>query len=153
MSTPMSTPAATRSAPWAVLVPEATPVVTVPRSPRSQRAAARALRDLPVAASVALVGTGGLNRGRLRRTADAAGVVITHEYVVLPSISSGRYLVEDHPDTVAVLWQSLVTPPPGTTRATALLTAFAAIGRSRLPWWTLGVVAPRMAVGYRGELP
>ncbi|HET7356547.1 MAG TPA: hypothetical protein VFJ09_07725 [Nocardioidaceae bacterium] len=141
------------SAPWAVLVSEGTQLVSVPRSLSKQRATARTLRDLPTAAPVALMGAGGLNRGRLRRTADAAGIVIAHEYVVLPSISSGRYLVEDHPDTVAVLWQSLVTPPPGTTWATALLTAVAAVGRSRLPWWTLGAVAPRLAVGYRGELP
>ena len=149
----MSTESVTRSAPWAVLVPENTVLVTVPRSLPRQRAATRALRDLPAAAPVALAGTGGLNRARLRRTAVAAGIVISHEYVVLPSISSGRYLVEDHPDTVAVLWQSLVTPPPGTTRTTALLTALAAVGRSRLPWWTLGAVAPRLAIGYRGDRP
>ena len=147
----MSSRAAPRSAPWAVLVAEDTPMVTVPRSLPKQRAATRVLRDLPAAAPVVLVGTGGLNRARLRRAAGAAGIVVQHEYVVLPSIGSGRYLVEDHPDTVAVLWQNLVTPPPGTTRATALLTAVAAVGRSRLPWWALGAFAPRLAIGYRGE--
>jgi hypothetical protein len=148
----MSSQAVARSAPWAVLVSGDTPMVTVPRSLPKQRAATRTLRDLPTAAPVVLVGTGGLNRVRLRRAADAAGIVVQHEYVVLPSISSGRYLVEDHPDTVAVLWQNLITPPPGTTRATALLTAVAAVGRSRLPWWALGTVAPRLAIGYRGEM-
>lgn len=142
-----------RSAPWAVLVAEDTPMVTVPRGIAKQRAATRELRDLPTAAPVVLVGTGALNRARLRRAADTAGVVLQHEYVVLPGIASGRYLVEDHPDTVAVLWQSLVTPPPGVTRGTALLTALAAVGRRRLPWWTLGAVAPRLAIGYRSEAP
>ena len=142
-----------RSAPWAVLVAEDTPMVTVPRGLAKKRAATRALRDLPTAAPVVLVGAGAVNRARLRRAADTAGVVLQHEYVVLPSISGGRYLVEDHPDTVAVLWQSLVTPPPGVTRGTALLSALAAVGRSRLPWWTLGAVAPRLAIGYRGDRP
>jgi len=45
------------------------------------------------------------------------------------------------------------TPPPGVTRGTALLSALAAVGRSRLPWWMLGAVAPRLAVGCRGDRP
>lgn len=138
-------------APWAVLIPADTPTVTVPRAPLSRRTIARQLHSLPVPSPVALVGSGPVNRSRLRRTAASAGIVIEHEYVVLPTISSGRYVVEDDPDAMAVLWQNLVTPPPGVTRATALVTVLAALGRSRLPWWLLGRLGPRLALGYRGE--
>ncbi len=137
-------------APWAVLVGPETAMVVVPRAPRGRRAAARAMGGLPAAAPVALVGTGALNRSRLRRVAQAAGVRIEHEYVVLPSVESGRYVVEDDPDTMAVLWQNLATPPPGATRSTALIAALAAVGRRRLPWWVLGTLTPRVALGYRG---
>lgn len=145
----MSTTA--RSAPWAVLVAPDTPMVTVPRDPRGRRAATRELGNLPAAAPVALVGSGAVNRTRLRRAARTAGIVIEHEYVVLPSINSGRYVVEDDRDTMAVLWGSLVSPPPGTTRSTLVVAALAALGRKRLPWWLLGAVGPRLALGYRGE--
>lgn len=136
--------------PWGVLVGSDARTVTVPRSLSGRRAVVRQLRSLPVAAPVVLVGSGAVNRSRLRRTAAAAGVEIEHEYVVLPGIADGRYVVEDDPATVTVLWQNLAGPPPGTTRSTALIGALAALGRSRLPWWALGTVAPRMAIGRRG---
>jgi len=126
-------------------------MVGVPRDPRSRRTVNRELSSLPVAAPVALVASGAVNRARLRRTARAAGIVIEHEYVVLPSINSGRYVVEDDRDAMAVLWNSLITPPPGTTRSTVLVGALAALGRRWLPWSLLGAVGPRLALGYRGE--
>jgi hypothetical protein len=126
-------------------------MVTVPRSPRARRAVTRELGSLPAAAPVALLAAGAVNRTRVRRTARTAGIVIEHEYVVLPSINSGRYVVEDDRDTMAVLWGNLITPPPGVTRSTLLVAALAALGRDRLPWWLLGAVGPRLALGYRGE--
>src|SRR5689334_439145 len=112
----MSTLAST-APPWGVLVGSQARTVTVPRSPSGRRAAVREPSNLPAAAPVVLVGAGAVNRSRLRRTAAAAGVVIEHEYVVLPGITDGRYVVEDDPATVAVLWQNLAGPPPGTTRS------------------------------------
>lgn len=136
------------SAPWAVLAPMDTPMVSVPYV-WGRRSVGRVLSTLPLGAPVALVGPGLVNRSRLRRVATTAGIVIEHEYIVLPTVRTGRCVVEDDPDTMAVLWRNLAAPPPGVTHGTGLLTLLARLGRRRLPWWALGAVSPRVAIGRR----
>lgn len=137
------------AAPWQLLLAVGTATVPVPRDLRARRQAVARLRALPEQSPVALVARGPWGRGQLRRTAARCGVVLDHEYVVLPGLDSTRYVVEDHPDTIAVLWSSLAAPPPRLTRGTMLLTAVASIGRRRAPWWALGALLPRVATGHR----
>jgi hypothetical protein len=136
--------------PWRVLVPSGAPTVDVPRgfSARPGRGLPE-IDVLPSQAAVVLVSRGPFSRARLQKAAGRTGIDIDHEYVVLPGLRSGRYVVEDDPDAVAVLWHTLAAPPPRLTLGTAAATALASLGRRWLPWRALGVVSARVAVGHR----
>lgn len=138
-----------RAEPWRVLVPSGTPTVEVPRGFTPRRHGLRDVDALPSRAPVVLASKGPFSRAHLQRAASRAGVEIDHEYVVLPGLRSGRYVVEDDPDAVAVLWHTLASPPPRLTMGTAAATGLASLGRRWLPWQALGVLSARVAVGHR----
>lgn len=137
--------------PWAVLLPDGTSTVPVPWQRRARRDAVARLTSLPHRSPVALVASGPLGHHQLRRAAARAGIVIDHEYVVVPGLHSGPCVVEAHPDTMSLLWQNLAAPPTRLARGARMVAALASVGRRRQPWWALGAVAPRVVTGHRAE--
>jgi hypothetical protein len=77
--------------------------------------------------------------------------VVEHEYVVVPGLQSGPCVVEDHPDTMSLLWQNLAAPPTRLARGARMLAALVSASRGRPPSWALGAVAPRVVTGHRAE--
>ena len=138
----------TGPAPWAVLLARGTPTVPVPRRIRARRAAIATLHGLPEHSPVALVASGPLSHRQLRRAAARAGIVIDHEYVVIPALQSGRCVVEDHPDTLALLCSILPSRPSWLTRGAARLTVLTPASRNA-PWWAVGAASWRVATGRR----
>jgi hypothetical protein len=81
-------------------------------------------------------------RIRLRRRAARLGLQISREYVVLPSWRQAFFVVEDHPATLAWLWATLATVPPGVSRGSLLAEAAVRGGRHGLFLALAGNVAP-----------
>lgn len=138
-------------APWAAVVADGTAAVPLPRQRRARRTVLEGLSRLPQESPVALVASGPFSQVQLRRAAAHAGIAIEREYVVVSSRHSGRCVVEDHPDTMSLLWSTLAAPSPGLTRGTTVLRTLAALGGRRPPWWVLGAVSPRVATGRRTQ--
>ena len=85
-------------------------------------------------------------RMRLRRKAARLGLQISREYVVLPSWRRPLFVVEDHPTTLAWLWTTLATIPPGVSRGALLAEGALRVGRHRLVLAVVGSVAPGRVV-------
>lgn len=137
--------------PWAVLLPDGTSTVPVPWQRRARRDAVARLTSLPQRTPVALVASGPLGHHQLRRAAARAGIVIDHEYVVVPGLQSGPCVVEAHPDTMSLLWQNLAAPPTRLARGARMVATLASVGRRHPPSWAVGAVAPRVVTGHRAE--
>jgi hypothetical protein len=130
-------------------VPEAVRLVIEPGDlflPPHWRAKRRGIDALAAGSRVVLSDDRPGSRIRLRRQAARLGLQISREYVVLPSWGRASFLVEDHPTTLAWLWATLATIPPGVSRG-SLLAEAAVRGGRRAPVLALaGSLAPGRVV-------
>jgi hypothetical protein len=124
------------------LVTEAGDLIIEPR----RRAARDGIAALPSGSSVVLTDDRPGGRIRLRRRAARLGLEISREYVVLPSWRRPSFVVEDHPTTLAWVWTTLATVPPGVSRGSLLAEAAVRAGRHRLVLAVVGSVAPGRVV-------
>ena len=124
------------------LVAEAGDLIIEPR----RRAARDGIAALPSGSSVVLTDDRPGGRIRLRRRAARLGLEISREYVVLPSWRRPSFVVEDHPTTLAWLWTTLATVPPGVSRGSLLAEAAVRAGRHWLVLAVVGSVAPGRVV-------
>jgi hypothetical protein len=130
-------------------VPEAVRLVTEPGDlvlPPRWRAQRSGIAALPSGSRVVLSDDRPGSRIRLRRQAARLGLQILQEYVVLPSWRRAFFVVEDHPTTLAWLWATLATIPPGVSRGSLLAEAAVRCGRHRLVLAVVGSVAPGRVV-------
>lgn len=136
-------------------VPEAVRLVTEPgdlileprwRAPRHSILPPGGIAALPSGSRVVLTDDRPGGRIRLRRKAAWLGLQISREYVVLPSWRRASFVVEDHPTTLAWLWATLATVPPGVSRGSLLAEAAVRGGRHRLVLAVVGSVAPGRVV-------
>jgi len=111
-----------------------------------RRTERRRIADLPPGASVVLTDDRPGARIRLRRDAARLGLQISKEYIVLPSWRRPSFVVEDHPTTLAWLWTTLATVPPGVSRGSLLMSVAVTAGRHRLVLAAVGGVAPGRVV-------
>jgi hypothetical protein len=130
-------------------VPEAVRLVTEPGdlilAPR-WRAEQSGIAALASGSRVVLSDDRPGSRIRLRRKAARLGLQISAEYVVLPSWRRAAFVVEDHPTTLAWLWATLATIPPGVSRGSLLAEAAVRGGRHRLVLAMAGSLAPGRVV-------
>jgi hypothetical protein len=124
------------------LVTEAGDLIIEPR----RRAARDGIAALPSGSNVVLTDDRPGGRIRLRRRAARLGLEISREYVVLPSWRRPSFVVEDHPTTLAWLWTTLATVPPGVSRGSLLAEAAVRAGRHWLVLAVVGSVAPGRVV-------
>jgi hypothetical protein len=104
------------------------------------------IAELPSGSRVVLIDDRPGGRIRLRRKAARLGLQISREYVVLPSWRRPSFVVEDHPTTLAWLWTTLATVPPGVSRGSLLAEAAVRAGRHWLVLAVVGAVAPGRVV-------
>lgn len=130
-------------------VPEAVRLVTEPGDvvlPPRWGAEPRAIDALAPGSRVIMCDDRPGSRVRLRRKAARLGLQIQREYVVLPSWRRASFVVEDHPTTLAWLWVTLATIPPGVSRGSLLAEGALRGGRRRLVLAVAGAVAPGRVV-------
>lgn len=136
-------------------VPEAVRLITEPgdlilephwRAERHNILPPGGIAALPSGSRVVLTDDRPGGRIRLRRQAARLGLQISREYVVLPSWRRASFVVEDHPTTLAWLWATLATVPPGVCRGSLLAEAAVRGGRHRLVLVVAGSVAPGRVV-------
>lgn len=131
--------------PWALLCPENTVLVEA-RDHRTRRATLSALGS---GSRIGLVDDRPLSRGRLRRIARAAGLVVERELIILPTRNRPLAVVDDVESAVHHFWTNLAIVPPGLAR-TALPAALALHVVRALPWSWTGALAPgRVLLGRR----
>ena len=130
-------------------MPEAVRLVTQPADlvlePR-WAAERSGIAALPSGSTVVLTDDRPGGRIRLRREAARLGLQISREYVVLPAWRRASFVVEDHPTTLAWLWATLATVPPGVSRGSLLAETVVRAGRHRLVLALVGNVAPGRVV-------
>jgi hypothetical protein len=121
-------------------------VVDIPRSRRARRAAAANVRALPVGRSVILRGSS----SSVNAVARAAGVSVARELIALPSASSPAYLVEDHAVPLAVMFNELLSVPPGLVRLAGPAGGLLRVGGLAARFkWSRRLLRSRIAVGWR----
>jgi hypothetical protein len=106
----------------------------------------RGIAALPSGTRVVLTDDRPGGRIRLRRRAARLGLHVSREYVVLPSWRRPSFVVEDHPSTLAWLWTTLATIPPGVSRGSLLAEAAVRAGHHRRVLSVVGSVAPGRVV-------
>ncbi len=116
---------------WRLLAPEGAVAVEVSPGPRGIRRAVAELRALPGGTPVVLLDYRPGGRLRARRVAAAGAIVIDRQYVALPSLRRPIVVAEDSRDTLRWACRTLVAPPPGITRAHALVDAAVRLLRLR----------------------
>ena len=129
------------------LVTEAGDLIIEPRG-RGVREHLRPERigELPSGSRVVLTDDRPGGRIRLRRKAARLGLQISREYVVVPSWSRPSFVVEDHPTTLAWVWTTLATVPPGVSRGSLLAEAAVRASRHRFVLAVVGNVVPGRVV-------
>lgn len=139
-----------RAAALRVLVPDGTPVISV-ASLGTSLGASR-LREVPSGGTLALYDDRPAAAFRLRRAlrdVDLSGDLdVGQEYVVLPTWRHGTFFVEDSPGTMAWLWETFATVPPGLSRGSLPVSVLVRVAR-RFPALLrlLGQCAPgRLAI-------
>jgi hypothetical protein len=116
---------------WRLLAPEGAVAVEVSPGPRGIRRAVAELRALPGGTPVVLLDYRPGGRLRARRVAAAGAIVIDRQYVALPSLRRPIVVAEDSRDPLRWACRTLVAPPPGITRAHALVDAAVRLLRRR----------------------
>lgn len=134
---------------WLAVSPEDAVRVEIDRSRASRRRAQGAVRALPAGTPVVLSASAPGAIRRCRSFATASGVELEREYLALPSAAAPAYLVEDAPEPVEVLVESVLAAPPGTPFPRAVDAGLRLV-RALHPWRLIRVLAPgRLAVGRR----
>src|SRR4029077_3899551 len=108
---------------WRLLAPAGAVAVDVGSGPRAVRRAIAELRALPAGTPVVLLDHRPGGRFRARRIAATGSIVVDRQYVGLPAWRGAIVVVEAPTDALRWPCWSLVTPPPGVTRAHALADA------------------------------
>lgn len=87
------------------------------------------------------------SRRRLRHVARALDLEVERELIVLPRLDHPLVVLDDLPEPVGYLWESIATVPPG--MAVAGIPAAAALRLARkLPWsWTGEFIPGRVLIG------
>ena len=116
---------------WRLLAPQGAVAVEVSPGPRGIRRAVAELRALPGGTPVVLLDYWPGGRLRARRLAAAGAIVIDRQYVALPSLRRPIVVAEDNRDLIRWACRMLVAPPPGITRAHALVDAAVRLLRRR----------------------
>jgi len=143
---PETTAIAPATYPWTIVAPAGSQVIAVPGDAVGRGDVLAQMRAMPSGSTVMLLDGRPGSRRRLRVLARAAAVEIEHEYVVLPTLRSAFVIVDDTPTTVAWLYGSVLTVPPGTTLLAAPVDLAIRLLRRLAPWWLLGVIAPGRAL-------
>jgi hypothetical protein len=131
---------------WGLLAPREAVTVDVRSGLLAVRRTAAELRALPAGTAVVLLDHRPGGRLRVRRIAATGSIVVDRQYVALPSLRRAIVVVEDSTDALRWACWSLVTPPPGVTRAHALADAAVKFLRRR-PGAAGSLAAGRVAVG------
>jgi hypothetical protein len=131
---------------WGLLAPREAVTVDVRSGLLAVRRTAAELRALPAGTPVVLLDRRPGGRLRARRIAATGSIVVDRQYVALPSLRRAIVVVEDSTDALRWACWSLVTPPPGVTRAHALADAAVKFLRRR-PGAAGSLAAGRVAVG------
>jgi len=131
---------------WRLLAPEGAVAVDVRSGPRGVRRAIAELRALPGGTPVVLLDYRPGGRFRAHRIAAAGAIVIDRQYVALPSLRRAIVVADDSRESLRWACRSLVTPPPGITRAHALLDTAVKLLRRR-PEVASWIGAGRVVVG------
>ena len=82
---------------WAVVLPEDSAVLGMPRGPGAARRLRRALQPLVSGSPVAVISRMPIAAGRVARVAARSGLVVQRQLVALPRLGGTCYLVEDDP--------------------------------------------------------
>ena len=123
-----------RSRPWLLLAPEG--AVSVPA------AHLRRPDDVPPAPiSLVVCSSHPGGRRRLRRRARRAGLVVTRELIVLPTLRHPIVVLDDNAASVGDFWASIAAVPPGLARSATVAGACLRLAR-RAPWRWTGALAP-----------
>jgi hypothetical protein len=119
---------------WRVLAPAAERSFELPRG--GVRGVARAIGDLPPGTEVVVRAPGFGARGRVRRCARRAGIVVRRECLAFPAVAAPAFLVEDSSSSVGYFFDTVAAVPPGIATlepvANAGLTVLRNMCRSRL---------------------
>jgi hypothetical protein len=116
---------------WRLLAPQGAVAVEVSPGPRGIRRVVAELRALPGGTPVVLLDYRPGGRRRARRLAAAGAIVIDRQYVALPSLRRPIVVAEDSRDPLRWACRTVITPPPGSTRAHALVDAAVKLLRRR----------------------
>ena len=140
-----------RDALWQLLVRPEAVMIKVPALPGpSRHRALGRLRELPKGAAVVLVDGAPLSNGRCRRFARAAGVEIERQYLVLPSLRSAVYLVEDAAESIRYLRDATLAAPPATPFISAAASCALWMARRLMPDGLMGAfMLGRVVTGCR----
>jgi hypothetical protein len=131
---------------WGLLAPREAVTVDVRSGLLAVRRTAAELRALPAGTPVVLLDHRPGGRLRVGRIAATGSIVVDRQYVALPSLRRAIVVVEDSTDALRWACWSLVTPPPGVTRAHALADAAVKFLRRR-PGAAGSLAAGRVAGG------
>jgi len=131
---------------WAVLLPEDSIVVGMPRGPGAARRLRRALRPLVPGSPVAVISRMPIGSTRIVRVAARGGLVVQRQLLALPRLGGTCYLVEDDPDALRWLLASVLTVPPGANRGTAVQQAFIRLVRALMPVRVMSWALPHRVV-------
>ncbi|TMD05663.1 MAG: hypothetical protein E6J01_09440 [Chloroflexi bacterium] len=141
--------APTRSDWWWELMPPGAIRIDVPRSRPGRRRLPERLRELARGEQVVLCDPSPGSPRRCRRLADAAGLEIDREYLLLPSIHAPAYLVQDRPAALSYLWSAVLAVPPGRARSALLIDLGLRLTRRFAAWTLVGRAAPRVVLARR----
>lgn len=142
----MTAPWTTPGQRWRLLAPVGAVAVNIPSGPLAVRRTAAELRGLPAGTPVVLLDHRRGGRLRTRRITATGALVVDRQYVALPSLDQAIVVVEDTADALRWACRSLVAPPPGVTRAHALIDAGVKFLRRR-PGAAGVLAAGRVVVG------
>jgi hypothetical protein len=116
---------------WRLLAPEGAVAVEMSPGLRGIRRAVAELRALPGGTPVVLLDYRPGGRLRARRLAAVGAIVIDRQYVALPSLRRPIVVAEDSRDPLRWACRTVIAPPPGSTRAHALIDAAVKLLRRR----------------------
>lgn len=135
---------------WAVVLPEDSAVLGMPRGPGAARRLRRALQPLVAGSPVAVISRMPIGAGRVARVAARSGLVVQRQLVALPRLGGTCYLVEDDPAAVRWLLSSVLTLPPGVNRAAVLQQLVIRLVRDFMPARAVSRALPhRVVLGVR----
>jgi hypothetical protein len=131
---------------WAVVLPEDSVVVGMPRGPGAARRLSRTLRPLDPGAPVAVISRMPIGARRITRVGARSGLIVQRQLVALPRLGGTCYLVEDDATAIRWLLSSVLTVPPGVNRAAVLQQLAVRLVRDVLPVRAVSWMLPHRVV-------